>query len=824
MITDPFEGKTPNRILWVDPNAPPGGNGTEDWPINTIQRAVAKSQPGTAIMVKEGTYHENVYIMRTKDGTLDNPVWLISADGPGKAHIIAPSKSMAAIGGGGVQNWVVDGFMTTGGKNGIHFGQNGYDYTDMTANIVVRNNIINNPVEDGVKMNGGDNVYVIGNTIVGGRDEGIDFVAIKDGIIAFNDVSGNTGTSAAIFAKFGSENIKIMNNYVHDNKAIGISLGGHVDPQLDPRPGTEDFQVRNIIVSGNVVTNSGRTPLATFGAQDAVVTGNFFEANARFHASIWVGPGNETKNGVAVSKNVSVFDNMITEHRRGARVDDSSENVTINNNSVDVLPSADAGPAALVRFLAGQPSGSGSTPDTTTDPVDDTTPDDTVIVVEAPEVVTGGTAAPSAPADPLIGSFHLVQLKEFLGVEWAQSASAARTIRGGSGTGTEGHDAISGKASSYAGGNGDDSYTLNIDQAAKIVELAGGGTDTLFTTGRSATLVDHVENLVLTSSNGAILTGNSGDNRISGNAGADFLFGNGGSNLLQGGQGADRFVVGSDDMLTRIVDLQAGESINIAALQVATFDDLKKQMVEVGGTTMIDLGDGRVVILDGVGIADLSAGQFSLEDSTAKAAASSASATGRKVSPHATQNTAIGGDGNDQIHGNGKAMLIGGAGDDRYFVKGDGDRVFEAANGGVDTVLLYSSSYTMDAGVENVTARTASGVNIVGNGLGNIIVGGDGNDRIAGGAGADVLTGGAGSDMFVFTSLRDGGDVITDFTKGVDFLDLTELSQNVPNASFRLDYSAQGKTVLYATVDGVDHVLASVTWLGNPPSLDDLII
>lgn len=847
MILDPFEGKTPNRILWVDPDAPPGGNGTEDWPINSIQRAVAKSHPGTAIMVKEGTYHENVYIMRTKDGTPESPIWLISADGPGKAHIIAPSKGMAAIGGGGVQNWVVDGFWTTGGKNGIHFGQNGYDYSDMTANIVVRNNFIENPVEDGVKMNGGDNMYVIGNTIVGGRDEGIDFVAVKDGIIAYNDVSGNTGTSAAIFAKFGSENIQIVNNYVHDNKAIGISLGGHVDAQLDPRAGTEHFQVSDITVSGNVVVNSGRTPLAAFGAHDAVVTGNYFEANTKYYTSLWIGPGNETKNGIAQSKNVDISGNVITEHRKGPRVAETSENVVIDNNTTDTAFVDQSGPAGLARYLAEkqantdtQPatgpedSSSGTDVDTPAQVVEtpvklpEAVPDAApaapppIVAPAPPPIVT--PAPPPSPVDPTIGTFRVMQLKEFLGEEWAQSAGANHAIKGGSGIGTAGHDAISGKAASYAGGKGDDSYTLNVNQAATIVEHADGGIDTLYTTGRNVTLIENVENLVLKSSNGAILTGNSGDNRITGNAGADFLIGNGGNNLLQGGKGTDRFVIGADDKLTRIVDLEAGESINIAGLQVASFAELKKQMVEVGGTTMIDLGDGRVVILDGVGVAELTAAQFSLDDGAAKGAAQSAGINGKKVAAHATQNTAFGTDGNDQIYGNGKAMMHGGAGDDRYFVQGDGDRVFEGANGGVDTVLLYSASYTMDAGVENVTTKSNLGVTIVGNGLANVIVGGDGNDRITGGVGADLLTGGSGSDVFVFTSLRDGGDVITDFTAGVDVIDLTALTARMPTASFRLDYSANGKSSLYATVDGIDHMLASVVWQGTAPTMDDLVI
>lgn len=55
------------------------------------------------------------------------------------------------------------------------------------------------------------------------------------------------------------------------------------------------------------------------------------------------------------------------------------------------------------------------------------------------------------------------------------------------------------------------------------------------------------------------------------------------------------------------------------------------------------------------------------------------------------------------------------------------------------------------------------------------IVGTAGDDVIEGGAGADTLTGGAGSNQFVYTSMVDAGDVITDFKPGVDTLVLTRL-------------------------------------------------
>ncbi|HEY9065470.1 MAG TPA: ExeM/NucH family extracellular endonuclease [Burkholderiaceae bacterium] len=55
------------------------------------------------------------------------------------------------------------------------------------------------------------------------------------------------------------------------------------------------------------------------------------------------------------------------------------------------------------------------------------------------------------------------------------------------------------------------------------------------------------------------------------------------------------------------------------------------------------------------------------------------------------------------------------------------------------------------------------------------LVGSAGDDVIIGGAGADTLTGGGGTNVYVYASLRDAGDTITDFVPGKDFLDLRTL-------------------------------------------------
>lgn len=59
------------------------------------------------------------------------------------------------------------------------------------------------------------------------------------------------------------------------------------------------------------------------------------------------------------------------------------------------------------------------------------------------------------------------------------------------------------------------------------------------------------------------------------------------------------------------------------------------------------------------------------------------------------------------------------------------------------------------------------------------LVGTAGDDIITGGIGADTLTGGPGADQFVYTSLRDAMDTITDFDPGVDVIVLTDLLRSL---------------------------------------------
>jgi hypothetical protein len=129
--------------------------------------------------------------------------------------------------------------------------------------------------------------------------------------------------------------------------------------------------------------------------------------------------------------------------------------------------------------------------------------------------------------------------------------------------------------------------------------------------------------------------------------------------------------------------------------------------------------------------------------------------------------------------------LIGHGGDDIFQLNGETGVTVSELGHGTATVLEALSSYTLPTGIADLTASGTGAQTLIGNAGNNyiqgnnasdVIIGGGGNDTIAVGTGANTITGGtAGHDLFVFSSVADHGNVITDFTLGQDELDLRGL-------------------------------------------------
>lgn len=117
-------------------------------------------------------------------------------------------------------------------------------------------------------------------------------------------------------------------------------------------------------------------------------------------------------------------------------------------------------------------------------------------------------------------------------------------------TGGSGNDSLNGAAGidRLVGGFGDDSYFADVANDL-IVESAGGGIDTVFSTSASYNLGSNVENLTHVGSNDTVVNGNGLANVIQGGIGNDTLDGRSGDDTLHGGDGNDSLIGGNGNDL-----------------------------------------------------------------------------------------------------------------------------------------------------------------------------------------------------------------------------------------------------------------------------------
>jgi Ca2+-binding RTX toxin-like protein len=321
------------------------------------------------------------------------------------------------------------------------------------------------------------------------------------------------------------------------------------------------------------------------------------------------------------------------------------------------------------------------------------------------------------------------------------------------------------------GGTGNDEY--GVQEANDIViELAGGGTDSILSDVGNLSLAnyDNVEVLSLTNAAGAA--------NISGSGRSDQLNGNGFINALTGGGGNDTLDGGGNN------DVMKGGAGN----DFYYISDADDEVIEAAGK-------GKDTVYASASYA-LAAGQ-EIEVLSLQGIAS-LSGTG-----NALANTIIGNIGDNVLNGlGGNDTMTGGKGNDIYVVDTVGDKLTELANQGTsDWVYSFLADYTLGANVENLFLLSG-GVDGTGNTLNNImdgnaqsntLEGGGGNDDLSGSGGADSLVGGAGNDTM------DGGSGIDTMTGGTgnDTYVVHELADKV------VELAGGGTDLVRTIVDGV---------------------
>ena len=176
--------------------------------------------------------------------------------------------------------------------------------------------------------------------------------------------------------------------------------------------------------------------------------------------------------------------------------------------------------------------------------------------------------------------------------------------------------------------------------------------------------------------------------------------------------------------------------------------------------------------------------------------------------------------GNDVYDGRGgrviQGQILGGDGDDTYYISSSKDRVHDSVGWGYDR-LTVSASYRL--GVNNEMEETRlvgkGDFSLRGNSLDTYLEGNRGDNRILGLAGSDTLNGGAGDDMLIggtgadafYFKANSDREIITDFTDGEDLLVLFTGKDIVSVDDLIANHAHQQGADLVISGDGTEMII-----------------
>jgi Ca2+-binding RTX toxin-like protein len=300
----------------------------------------------------------------------------------------------------------------------------------------------------------------------------------------------------------GSSNVTITGNTFHDFHPIA---GDHPDAVQFWTNGTT-ANVHDILVADNLVYRGAGGPMQGLFMGDEV-DGVFYE-----HVTV---RGNLVSGGmyhginIASARGVTIQDNVVqgfTDIKSWIRIDDV-DGATIANNSANLITitATDQHVTQTGNLIIAQATDGGAA----------------VMAAWTAQHPSGG-----------VGGQGSLSLTGTDGIDSLTGGAMGDTLNGGAG------------ADVLTGGAGDDVYITSGQ--AKVVELNGGGIDTV-RSASSFTLPSYVENLELTGTGGSWGSGNNWDNRITGNSGSNNLFGRGGADTVLGGAGCDSITGGTQN-------------------------------------------------------------------------------------------------------------------------------------------------------------------------------------------------------------------------------------------------------------------------------------
>ncbi|VVM54546.1 beta strand repeat-containing protein [Pseudomonas fluorescens] len=453
---------------------------------------------------------------------------------------------------------------------------------------------------------------------------------------------------------------------------------------------------------------------------------------------------------------------------------------------------------------------------------------DTASYAYAGSAVTVSLALTTAQATGGSGADTLIAIESLTGSNYNDTLTgnaAANLLDGGAG-----NDVLNGGAGPdrMTGGEGSDTYYVSSTGDVVIetnATASTGGSDTVYSYLAAYTLGANVENGRLLATGVAALTGNSLDNT---------LFTAAGNNVLNGGIGVDTasYVYAGSAVTVSLAVTTAQTTIGsgsdtLIAIENLTGSNYNDTLTGNGAANLLIGGAGNDVLNGGAGIDRMTGGDGSdayyvdnildvVMETNATTSIGGSDTTYSFISAY----TLAANVENGRLLTTGAATLTGNSLDNTLY-SGAGSNLLNGSTG-VDTAsyLYASSAVSTSLAVTTAQATGGSGSDILlaienltgsnhndkltGNAAANLLNGGSGNDILIGGMGKDVLTGGAGNDIFDFNVVAETGltsstwDIISDFTRGADKIDLSTLDANTATVTNEAFNSIIGSTAAFS--------------------------